>query len=135
MSTSSHPDEATNIGNTTSSRSPSSSNLHSHMSGQSVTGQPPPASTPPPIRRLASDVAHMIRSGFVITDLSQAIQELVCNSIDANATRIHVAVELEALSFCVVDNGTYTIWDEDSLTGKRVNYSHIVFVLLCRKLI
>ena len=61
----------------------------------------------PTIQRLSLDARQKLRASFIITDAPHAIDELVCNSIDANATDISVYLDLHTFSFCVRDNGTY----------------------------
>jgi hypothetical protein len=40
------------------------------------------------IERLAGAVASSLRSNVVVTGFEQAVEELVCNSVDAGATQV-----------------------------------------------
>ena len=57
------------------------------------------------IRTLPDSTANQIRSSFVIPSLAACVIELVQNSLDANATRIDVAVGPDSWQCRVTDNG------------------------------
>lgn len=59
-----------------------------------------------PILPLSRDTRRRLRASFIITDVPQAVEELVCNSIDAEATDISVHLDLSRFTFAVHDNGT-----------------------------
>ena len=59
-----------------------------------------------PVAALASDVVAHVRAGINVASFSQAVQELVDNSLDAGATLVEVRVDLgSAFSIEVADNG------------------------------
>ncbi len=49
------------------------------------------------IKQLSAHIAERLRSDFVVASLTQGIEELVSNSIDAGATEIKVGSTLECL--------------------------------------
>ncbi|EGC34526.1 hypothetical protein DICPUDRAFT_153264 [Dictyostelium purpureum] len=57
------------------------------------------------IKKLEEDVSLKVRSSAVIVSLEQAIEEIVFNSIDAQATSIVISINLSNLTFEVKDNG------------------------------
>ena len=57
------------------------------------------------IRPLAREVVGHLRSTVAITSLSMAVEELVCNSLDAGATAIDVSVQPEGGFVDVRDDG------------------------------
>lgn len=59
------------------------------------------------IQRLSKNVTQKLRASFIIVDIVQAVEELVYNSIDANATDISIHIDFENYCFSVQDNGTY----------------------------
>lgn len=46
-----------------------------------------------------------LRGGVAIAGLAQAVEECVCNSLDAGASEVHVELDAAALSFRVADDG------------------------------
>ncbi|NXI49088.1 MLH3 protein, partial [Chloroceryle aenea] len=71
------------------------------------------------IKRLVEDVRARLRSGVTISSLGQCVEELVLNSIDANATCIAIRVDLEAFKIQVVDNGSGMGREDLNAMGKR----------------
>ncbi|MDC0831574.1 DNA mismatch repair endonuclease MutL [Geitlerinema sp. CS-897] len=57
------------------------------------------------IELLPTDVVRAIAAGEVIDSPAAAVRELAENAIDAGATRISIAVDLDRWSVCVSDNG------------------------------
>ena len=60
---------------------------------------------PKPISRLRDTVAAQIRSPQIVSTLAHVLEELVANSIDAQARRIEVEVDPANLSMRVSDDG------------------------------
>ncbi len=58
------------------------------------------------IQRLGSDVISELRSGVAVSSLSQCVEELVLNSIDAGSSSVTVDVDISTISLEVSDNGT-----------------------------
>ncbi|XP_069049264.1 DNA mismatch repair protein Mlh3 isoform X2 [Lepisosteus oculatus] len=58
------------------------------------------------IRRLSEDVQAKLRSGIAIFSLTQCVEELLLNSIDAGASCVAVRVDIEAGKVQVLDNGS-----------------------------
>jgi DNA mismatch repair protein MutL len=57
------------------------------------------------LSRLDDAAIQALRSGFVVFSVSQSVEELIANAIDAGATKIEVTLDLERHSFQVKDNG------------------------------
>ncbi|KAM8914600.1 DNA mismatch repair protein Mlh3 isoform 3-T3 [Spinachia spinachia] len=57
------------------------------------------------IQCLPEDVQGKLRSGVAIPSLQQCIEELILNSVDAEATCVGVRMDMEAFKVQVVDNG------------------------------
>ncbi|KAG8448946.1 hypothetical protein GDO86_015857 [Hymenochirus boettgeri] len=64
------------------------------------------------IRCLKEEVQHSLRSGITINSISQCVEELVLNGIDAHSTCIAVRIDLETFKIQVVDNGC-GLYNED----------------------
>ena len=71
------------------------------------------------IRQLGSDVRSYLRSGVAITSVTQCVEELVLNSLDAGASCVAVRLDLECYRIQVVDNGTGVEYDQLPLLGNR----------------
>ncbi|KAG0671529.1 DNA mismatch repair protein [Maudiozyma exigua] len=57
------------------------------------------------IKNLPSDVLNKLQSQVHVPTLSSAINELIQNSIDANASSINVVIDTQTLSFQITDDG------------------------------
>ena len=64
-------------------------------------------------------VPEYLRSGIAITTISQCIEELVLNSIDAKSNNIAVRVDLQKSKLQVVDKGCGISKDDLSVIGRR----------------
>ncbi|XP_043929395.1 DNA mismatch repair protein Mlh3 [Protopterus annectens] len=71
------------------------------------------------IRCLSEEVQARLRSGVAVSSVSQCVEELVLNSIDAEATCIAVRVDTEAGKVQVVDNGSGVSKDDLEKVGTR----------------
>ncbi|XP_034050840.1 DNA mismatch repair protein Mlh3-like isoform X2 [Thalassophryne amazonica] len=71
------------------------------------------------IKRLPTEVQGKLRSGVAIPSLQQCVEELVLNSIDAEATCVGVRVDLEAFKVQVVDNGQGMSAEDVDRVGNR----------------
>jgi LytS/YehU family sensor histidine kinase len=63
------------------------------------------AEVAPSLASLDAHVALRIRSATLVIDAAAAVREAVENSLDAGATRVEVALDLERFAFSVRDNG------------------------------
>ncbi|KAK5857329.1 hypothetical protein PBY51_010581 [Eleginops maclovinus] len=71
------------------------------------------------IKCLPKEVQGKLRSGVALPSLQQCVEELILNSIDAEATCVGVRMDMEAFKVQVIDNGAgINSEDMDSL-GKR----------------
>jgi DNA mismatch repair protein MutL len=59
----------------------------------------------PLIHALPTEVVHLIAAGEVIDSLASVVRELAENAIDAQATRINIAIATDTFSIQVRDNG------------------------------
>ncbi|ROT85098.1 putative DNA mismatch repair protein Mlh3 isoform X13 [Penaeus vannamei] len=68
---------------------------------------------------LSESVRSKLRSGITITSIAQCVEEMVLNSIDANATCIAVRIDPAIFRIQVVDNGDGVTEENLKLLGKR----------------
>ena len=71
------------------------------------------------IRQLPDEVRSYLRSGVTVTSVTQCVEELLLNSLDAGATCVAVRVDLDLFKIQVVDNGTGVPQDQLKLMGER----------------
>ena len=75
------------------------------------------------IRPLQEEVRSLLRSGVAITNLTQCVEELVLNSIDAGASSITLRVDIPNLKIQVSDNGCGITFGDLKLAGERYSSS------------
>lgn len=75
------------------------------------------------IKCLPAEVQGKLRSGVAIPSLQQCVEELILNSIDAEATCVGVRMDLEAFKVQVLDNGTGMDADNLERLGNRYHTS------------
>ncbi|XP_068436849.1 DNA mismatch repair protein Mlh3 isoform X2 [Clinocottus analis] len=75
------------------------------------------------IKCLPEEVQGKLRSGVAIPSLQQCIEELILNSIDAEATCVGVRVDMEAFKVQVVDNGAGIKAEDMECVGNRYHTS------------
>lgn len=75
------------------------------------------------IRPLQEEVRSLLRSGVAITNLTQCVEELVLNSIDAGASNITLRVDIPNLKIQVSDNGCGISFGDLKLAGERYSSS------------
>ncbi|XP_038193565.1 DNA mismatch repair protein Mlh3 isoform X2 [Arvicola amphibius] len=71
------------------------------------------------IKCLSDEVQAKLRSGLAITSLGQCVEELILNSIDAEAKCVAVRVNMETFQVQVIDNGFGMTGDEIERAGDR----------------
>ena len=71
------------------------------------------------IRELPVEVRSYLRSGVTVTSITQCVEELLLNSVDAGATCVAVRVDLDCFKIQVVDNGVGVAQDQLKLLGER----------------
>ncbi|XP_075963892.1 DNA mismatch repair protein Mlh3 isoform X1 [Anarhichas minor] len=71
------------------------------------------------IKCLPKDVRGKLRSGVALPSLQQCIEELILNSIDAEATCVGVRMDMEAFKVQVVDNGAGINAEDMECVGNR----------------
>ncbi|KAE8781957.1 mutL-like protein 3 [Hordeum vulgare] len=71
------------------------------------------------IKRLPKSVHSSLRSSIILSDLPRVVEELVYNSIDANAKKIDVSVNVRACYVKVEDDGCGIARDELVLLGEK----------------
>ncbi|KAL6105731.1 mlh3 [Pungitius sinensis] len=75
------------------------------------------------IKCLPEDVQGKLRSGVAIPSLQQCIEELILNSLDAEATCVGVRMDMEAFKVQVVDNGAGIDAEDMECVGNRYHTS------------
>ncbi|XP_070776806.1 DNA mismatch repair protein Mlh3 [Enoplosus armatus] len=71
------------------------------------------------IKCLPKEVQGKLRSGVAIPSLQQCVEELVLNSIDAEATCVGVRMDMEAFKVQVIDNGAGMNAEDMGCVGNR----------------
>lgn len=71
------------------------------------------------IRQLPPSVRSQIRSGVAITSITQCVEELLLNAVDAGSRCVAVRIDLSCFRVQVVDNGTGIAADELDKIGQR----------------
>ena len=71
------------------------------------------------IRELPAEVRSYLRSGVTVTSITQCVEELLLNSVDAGATCVAVRVDLDCFRIQVVDNGVGVAHEQLKLLGER----------------
>uniref|UniRef100_A0A5F8HIQ8 MutL homolog 3 n=1 Tax=Monodelphis domestica TaxID=13616 RepID=A0A5F8HIQ8_MONDO len=74
---------------------------------------------PAMIKCLSEEVQVKLRSGVAIGSLSQCIEELALNSIDADAKCVAVRINMETFKVQVIDNGSGMERDDIERVGKQ----------------
>ncbi|CAH3168358.1 unnamed protein product [Pocillopora meandrina] len=85
------------------------------------------------IRPLQEEVRSRLRSGVAITNFTQCVEELVLNSLDAEATCITVRIDIPNFKIQVCDNGIGITHGDLRFVGER--YSICNFLYINRRLI
>lgn len=71
------------------------------------------------IQRLGSDVISELRSGVTLSCLSQCVEEMVLNAIDAGSSNVTIDVDVLTISLEVSDNGTGMCQSDLKNVGQR----------------
>ncbi|XP_020841935.1 LOW QUALITY PROTEIN: DNA mismatch repair protein Mlh3 [Phascolarctos cinereus] len=71
------------------------------------------------IKCLSEEVQAKLRSGVAISSLSQCVEELALNSIDAEAKCVAVRVNMETFKVQIIDNGSGMERDDIERVGKQ----------------
>ncbi|KAM6968462.1 DNA mismatch repair protein Mlh3 [Tautogolabrus adspersus] len=71
------------------------------------------------IKCLPAEIQGKLRSGVAMPSLQQCVEELILNSIDAEATCVGVRMDMEALKVQVIDNGSGINAEDMQNLGKR----------------
>uniref|UniRef100_A0A0D9XGH5 MutL C-terminal dimerisation domain-containing protein n=1 Tax=Leersia perrieri TaxID=77586 RepID=A0A0D9XGH5_9ORYZ len=82
------------------------------------------------IKRLPKSVHSSLRSSIILFDLSRVVEELVYNSIDANASKIDISVNVRACYVKVEDDGCGITRDELVLVGEKYASSKFENVMI-----
>ncbi|XP_060069042.1 serine-rich adhesin for platelets-like [Ylistrum balloti] len=77
----------------------------------------------PVIQPLSPEVRSYLRTGVALCSITQCMEELVLNSVDAGATCIAVRIDLSCFKIQVVDNGTGMTQSQLELIGQRYHTS------------
>uniref|UniRef100_A0ACD5YCS6 Uncharacterized protein n=1 Tax=Avena sativa TaxID=4498 RepID=A0ACD5YCS6_AVESA len=75
------------------------------------------------IKRLPKSVHSSLRSSIILSDLPRVVEELIYNSIDANAKKIDASVNVQACYVKVEDDGCGITRDELVLLGEKYTTS------------
>ena len=75
------------------------------------------------IRPLQEEVRSHLRSGIAITNLTQCVEELVLNSLDAEASCITVRIDIPNFKIQVSDNGNGIAFGDLKSVGERYSSS------------
>lgn len=75
------------------------------------------------IRQLPPSVRSQIRSGVAITSITQCVEELLLNAVDAGSRCVAVRIDLSCFRVQVVDNGTGIAADQLDKIGQRYSTS------------
>ncbi|KAG0544770.1 hypothetical protein BDA96_02G305200 [Sorghum bicolor] len=86
------------------------------------------------IKRLPKSVHSSLRSSVILSDLPRVIEELIYNSIDANASKIDIAVNIRACYVKVEDDGCGITRDELVLLGEKYTTSKFHNVMVNEEL-
>lgn len=71
------------------------------------------------IKCLPKEVQAKLRSGIAVPSLQHCVEELVLNSIDAEATCVGVRMDMEAFKVQVIDNGAGMNAEDMEVVGSR----------------
>jgi len=75
------------------------------------------------IKRLPESAHSSLRSSVVLSDLPRVVEELIYNSIDANASKIDIEINVGACYIKVEDDGCGITRDELVLLGEKYTTS------------
>ena len=75
------------------------------------------------IRPLQEEVRSHLRSGVAITNLTQCVEELVLNSLDAGASTVTVRIDITNFKIQVSDNGSGIAFEDLKRVGERYSSS------------
>ncbi|KAM9842269.1 DNA mismatch repair protein Mlh3 [Aulostomus maculatus] len=75
------------------------------------------------IKCLSEEVQAKLRSGVAIPSLQQCVEELILNSIDAEATCVGVRMDMGAFKVQVIDNGAGISAEDMECVGNRYSTS------------
>ncbi|CAN6211363.1 unnamed protein product [Urochloa humidicola] len=81
------------------------------------------------IKRLPKSVHSSLHSSVVLSDLPRVVEELIYNSIDANASKIDIAINIGACYVKVEDDGCGITRDELVLLGEKYTTSKFYNVM------
>ncbi|KAI3947810.1 hypothetical protein MKX01_034475 [Papaver californicum] len=80
------------------------------------------------IKQLSKDVYSSLRSSVVLFDLTRIVEELIFNSIDANATKVNVGVSVGTCYVKVDDDGHGITRDGLVLVGEKYATSKLQYL-------